>query len=48
MTGQWAPTADDSTGAFLDSDGAWPYSDNFTGDDEDDWSEYKWLTGRNE
>jgi len=44
MTGQWAPTAADSISVYLDSKGAWPFSDDFTGDDEDDWSEFKWYT----
>ncbi len=44
MTGQWAPTAKDSQSAFLEAEGAWPFEDDFTGEDESDWSEYLWFT----
>jgi len=33
-----------STCGCLEGDGVWPFTDDFTGDDDDPWNELKWVT----
>jgi hypothetical protein len=32
--------------AYLEADGVWPFSDDFTGADDAEWNDLKWITGK--